>query len=829
MKIAELKSHIGVFGPALALEILMSREHRWRVERILSILLALFALITAFLLALEFMAERYPDEFVSIVGLIPKIVKRIIYGIAMIVLAAKLFMLALDAFFYSHYFRGTKLFLDDEVENKERRSVSFELASILFETGGDDITRDFFKTRYGARTLMRCGIGSSDVVNFFKERGSRVTADTFEVSSERGVYEIQEYIHALLHYDAEFSHFLSEMQIQEKELVAAARWIVKLERLIMLRKRFWSKDYLGRIPGIGKDWAYGGAYILEKYSYEISSRSNFSSIGILSGYGAKEVEEIEAILARKKEANALLIGDYTAGKLDILSQLARQIMEGTVLPPLEHKRMLILNVDLMIAVKKAKADFESELIRVMNDAESAGNIILVFENLPSFIKSAEAIGSEIVNILDPYLSSQSLQVVALADADSFHRVIEPNTALMQRFEKVTVSATDEDQTIGILEDIVLQYEKNQGVYFTYQAVREIAESADRYFQEGVMPDKAIDLIAEIVPRVMQAGRGVITKDDVLALVKEKTGIAVGEVTPDERDKLLQLEDLLHRRVIGQDEAIKAIANAMRRARSGVGNENRPMGSFLFLGPTGVGKTETTKALSHTFFGDEKAVIRIDMSEYNTSDALEKLIGSYSFGKVGVLSSKIRERPYGVLLLDEFEKTTHEVMDLFLQVLDEGFFSDMAGKRVNCRNLIIIATSNAGSDLIFKLVEQGKNLAENSSSIIGNIINRGIFKPELMNRFDGVIIFHPLTDVHLRKVAKLMLNRLRKRLAEKNIELVINDHMVTYLMKFGVDPKFGGRPMNRAIQEKVEELIARRIIRGEIKPGSKIEFKTEDFI
>jgi ATP-dependent Clp protease ATP-binding subunit ClpC len=377
-------------------------------------------------------------------------------------------------------------------------------------------------------------------------------------------------------------------------------------------------------------------------------------------------------------------------------------------------------------------------------------------------------------------------------------------------------------------------------------VQAIALSAERYFSGSDKMDKAEDLLSEIAPVMRNAGRKIVEESDVLKIVERKTGVSLGAFHEDEQEKLANLETILHKRIVGQEEAVKAISGSMRRARSGIHNPNRPIGSFLFLGPTGVGKTETAKALAEAFFGSENNILRFDMSEYSGADALNKLIGSFESGKQGTLSSALKDKPYGVLLLDEFEKTTAEVMNLFLQVLDEGFFSDMAGKKISARNLIIIATSNAGSEMIWEIMKTslnqssgligrtnstefvlGGDLAKNKDSIIDSLIKNRIFKPELLNRFDGVVLFHPIVGNDLRKVAELMLQKLQKRLQEKELELVVNDKLIDYLMKFGADPKFGARPMNRAVQDKIEQAIADKLIKGEIRAGVRVELSEAD--
>ena len=373
----------------------------------------------------------------------------------------------------------------------------------------------------------------------------------------------------------------------------------------------------------------------------------------------------------------------------------------------------------------------------------------------------------------------------------------------------------------------LALEKDYKIIFSFASLRNVAISADRYVSVGEMPGKALDMLVEIAPAMASRGTLIIKEQDVSAFVSEKTGITSGPIKKDEAEKIEKLEETLHKRVVGQNIAISSIASAMRRARSGLTKPNRPLASFLFLGPTGVGKTETSKALAESFFNTEERMLRLDMSEYNGADALSRLIGSFSENRSGVLAGKVRDNPYGVLLLDEFEKAARDVLDLFLQILDEGMFSDAFGKRVNCRNLIIIATSNAGSGLIWEAIKTKKDLKEEQPQIIDAIIKERVFKPELINRFDGVVLFSPLQSAELKVIARLELQKLAKRLREQEIELMITEDLLNYLVAKGSDPQFGARALNRAIQNTVEDIIARRIVSGEVKAGSKVEITSKD--
>jgi ATP-dependent Clp protease ATP-binding subunit ClpA len=390
---------------------------------------------------------------------------------------------------------------------------------------------------------------------------------------------------------------------------------------------------------------------------------------------------------------------------------------------------------------------------------------------------------------------------------------------MQVFDTVQMHSVSEQALIEILEQRAIARERQTGIVFTVPSLRTIARLADRYFPGGVMPDKAFDLLEELVPMALSHGTTQVLQADVETLVYEKTGVPMGDPTEAEREKLLSLETFLHQRVVGQELAVTSVARALRRARAGVGSATKPMGSFLFLGPTGVGKTETAKALAEALFGNERMMNRLDMSEFQGSDALEELIGSFETGSAGRLATMIREHQYGVLLLDEFEKSSRNVHDLFLQVLDEGEFTDAFGKSVNARNLIIIATSNAGADMIWQWKKEGKDIVAQKRELIDHMISKGLYRPEFLNRFDDIIVFHPLAQDDIRTIARIHLTNLAKRIQdERNITLAVTDELVERVAQKGYDPQFGGRPLERAIKDEVEQAIADSILRGTTHSG-----------
>jgi ATP-dependent Clp protease ATP-binding subunit ClpC len=422
-------------------------------------------------------------------------------------------------------------------------------------------------------------------------------------------------------------------------------------------------------------------------------------------------------------------------------------------------------------------------------------------------------------------------VIGATDIKSFHRDIESNPAVASSFEKIGVHEPNMEETISVLEEMVPVIEHRDGVFWPFQSVREVVQVTQKYIQNKPFPQKAIEIVDEVSVSVAKQGGKIILPKMVDDHISAKLEVPVTQAEGKEAQKLLNLEEFLHKRVIGQDEAIKAVATAMRRARAGLASGKRPIGSFLFLGPTGVGKTETSKALAEAYFGNEKSMIRVDMSEYQEQSSIYRLIGSPpsagNEGEKGQLTTAVMDNPFSLILLDEIEKAHRDILTLFLQVFDDGRLTDGTGQVVDFTNTIIIATSNAGSELIRQGIEKGVVGEMLKKILLDYLQKQGTFRPEFLNRFDAVVAFHPLSRENIFEVAKLMLKSLAERMAEKEINLKFTDAAVEKLAKIGFDPLYGARPMRRAIQDKVENALAESILSGKTERGATILIDEKD--
>jgi ATP-dependent Clp protease ATP-binding subunit ClpC len=411
--------------------------------------------------------------------------------------------------------------------------------------------------------------------------------------------------------------------------------------------------------------------------------------------------------------------------------------------------------------------------------------------------------------------------------DGFHRNIEKNSSIASLFEKVEVGSISAKDTLMIMTSLIPAIEQRNKIFVSYLAIRDIVSLTDRYFSSLPFPEKALDILDEVVIYVSNLKEEkIVLPKHVSKIIAQKAEVPVGEMDKKERDILLNLEVLIHQRIVNQEEAVKNVATALRRARADITVRKGPMGAFLFLGPTGVGKTETSKALAEFYFGSEKKMIRLDMSEFQEIRDIPRLIGSRE--ELGLLTNPVKETPFSIVLLDEFEKAHPNILNLFLQIFDEGYITDGLGKKIDFKNTILIATSNAGYQIILEALKDQRDWQEVKAVLLDNLFKEGVFRPELINRFDAAVVFKPLSKDNLLDIAGLLLNKLSKNLQEKGIEFVITEELKEKVAELGYNPMFGAREMRRVIQEKVENSVASAILSGELARGSRIEINPVDF-
>ncbi|MBY0309690.1 AAA family ATPase [Patescibacteria group bacterium] len=723
----------------------------------------------------------------------------------------------------SYFFHGLNSILG--LKGKTNTGATYEAAQAVLAFP-DDLTAAFVRSSLGEEILVRANI-SLQAASAHLDRSDRPRLSAkMIVHPENEIFSLISLGSHVVKHDPGFRQLLADSAVPEHTFHSALRWVVIGHHRSKQRSRWWGRDMLSKNPPLGSDLAYGTTYLLSRFTRDIRSSTVFSTIASTNTFSDEIVGEVETALSRLSAANVLLLGDSGVGKMDLLVYVQKRLDQGKSLGSITGYNLHVLDTARLFTTSPDKHTFTNTFLSVLTEAANAGNVVIIIEGISVFIKEAEALGVFIPELLDPYLASPSLHIIATDTPGAFHATLETRGGFTRRFAEITLEATSHEGTLRVLESVAVVNESVYNVLFTYPALEAIALGADRYIVEGVMPGKAVELLIDIAGKAAHSNQPLITADFVYSTLGERTGIPAGPIDAKERDRLLNLETILHERVIGQDAALQAVARTMRRARAGVQTSERPIGSFLFLGPTGVGKTETAKALAHVFFGNEQNMHRFDMTEYSEAGSLARLIGSAESS--GGLCDALREKPYAVVLLDEFEKAHKTVHDLMLQILDEGRFTDARGEVVNARNTIVVATSNAGSDLIMRTVAQRGELATLEAEIIDHIINSGLFRPELINRFDSTVIFEPLNKGAQTEVAQLFLRELADRMKEKGYTLAITSDLIDVVVKEGYHPQFGARPMRRAVQDVVEEAIATRIIAGTTKPGDTITLTKADF-
>ena len=652
--------------------------------------------------------------------------------------------------------------------------------------------------------------------------------------------------------------------------------------------------------------SYNSTPTLNQYGSDLTKQAREGKLDPVIGR-KNEIQRVIQILSRRTKNNPCLIGEPGVGKTAVVEGLAEKIVAGDVPELLKNKRVVSIDIASMIAGAKYRGDFEERIKKALKEVKKAGDVILFIDEIHTIVGAGSAEGAvDAANILKPLLARGEIQLIGATTLKEYRKYIEKDAALERRFSPVTVNEPTEDETVQILYGLRDKYEAHHNVKITDEAINAAVELSSRYINDRYLPDKAIDLIDEAASKVRMSSYTEPDsfkdmKDEIEKLDKEKeeairvqdfekaakirdkenakkkeledskknwetkkskevptlkeedianvisswTGIPVTKVSESENEKLKNLEENLHKRVIGQDEAVSAVAKAIKRSRMGLKDPNKPIGSFLFLGPTGVGKTELSKALAENLFGSEDALIRIDMSEYMEPHSVAKLIGSppgyVGYDEAGQLTEKVRRKPYSVILFDEIEKAHPDVMNMLLQVLDDGRLTDSQGRTVNFKNTVIIMTSNVGAKLItdkktlgFTESKSGddkeseeKEYKDIKKEVMAELKKE--FKPEFLNRIDEIIVFHKLEDSQIRKIVDILIDNVGKLLKEQGIKLTIDEKAKDLVAKKGTDKTYGARPLKRAIQTMIEDKIAEAMLDGKIKKEAKVTAKDDEIV
>lgn len=664
-----------------------------------------------------------------------------------------------------------------------------------------------------------------------------------------------------------------------------------------------SKALMGGTANAGtdnKDAGKENESMLSQFGRDLTKLAKDGKIDPVIGR-QKEIERVIQILSRRTKNNPCLIGEPGVGKTAIAEGLALKIVSGEVPELLKDKKIYSLDLTGMVAGTKYRGDFEERIKKVIDEVKNAKDVILFIDEVHTLIGAGSAEGAaDAANILKPSLARGELQIIGATTIEEYRKHIEKDAALERRFQPVMVDEPSQEEAIEILKGIKDKYEAHHKVKITDEAIESAVKLSTRYIGDRYLPDKAIDLIDEAASRVRlrsytapsdlkeledkkksveaeklsavnaqeferaatlrdeerkldkeikdkkenwhdMAGKShdEVTPADIADIVSSWTGVPVTQLSTEESDRLLHMEDELHRRIVGQDEAVEAVSRAIRRGRVGLKDPKKPIGSFIFLGPTGVGKTELCKALAAAMFGDENAMIRLDMSEYMEKHTVSRLIGSppgyVGYDEGGQLTEKVRRKPYSVVLFDEIEKAHPDVFNMLLQILDDGVLTDGQGRRVDFKNCIIIMTSNVGAKLIsqkqkaFGFAAGAKELEQNEKEIKDAVMGelRNTFRPEFLNRVDDIIVFQRLTKENIKEIASRLLAVLQKRVEDMGIEVTFSDEAVSKIADAGFDDVYGARPLKRAIQSRIEDALSEEMLKGNVKKGGKYICNVKD--
>ncbi|MDD5146331.1 MAG: ATP-dependent Clp protease ATP-binding subunit [Candidatus Pacebacteria bacterium] len=629
--------------------------------------------------------------------------------------------------------------------------------------------------------------------------------------------------------DDVWQKFLLNNDLTKNDIGHLVNWYERALSEWLSQKRFWDLTNLKKRGSLARDWAFGYTLTLDRFiGIDYVAKAQRTGFRKIIGHES-EIKEVERILSKTSQNCVLLVGEAGVGRKSIIEAIAQKSFFSASTKAINDKRVIQFDISLLASSTDSQEEAESALDLCFAEAVRAGNIILIIDNLHQFTTQERQAGiMNITAILSRYLPLQSFKLIGLTTYEGLHQVLEKNPSLLNQFEKVEVGEISSEEALILLENFyVPNLELKLKKMISYKALRSLVNLSVKYMPQIPLPDKAVRLLDEASTYLnIYTKESVLEERHIRKVITEKTQIPLEDLQKQEKEKLLNLEKLLGQRIIGQKEAIGEISSALRRAKAEVKTKKGPMGSFLFLGPTGVGKTETAKALAAIYFGSEQKMIRLDMTEFQNPSDIARLLGTPEEG--GLLTVPVRESPFSLVLLDEIEKAHPNILNLFLQVLDEGLITDGVGKKVNFQNTIIIATSNAGAELIREDIADDTQMDIVKTELLDKIFKENIFRPEFINRFDGVVVFHSLSQDDLLQIAQLLLKQLANQLRDKGIVLAITKPLKEKIVSLSYNPAFGAREMKRVIQNKVENILADAILKGAIKRGDIIELSPNDF-
>jgi len=637
---------------------------------------------------------------------------------------------------------------------------------------------------------------------------------------------------SVFYNEKDFLDLLETHHISRESFQEALSWEMQEQIVREEKGRFWTKKYLQEIPPLARQWKYAYTVHVDRFAYDVTKASQSIINRQKVCAHAQEFEKLLITLQRPSQNCALLVSQPGSGKNALVRFFADQIRKRKLPKTFHDIRVMHLDIDQVLVHQKGNLrNIMSYLEVLFQEVAHAGNIILYIKNIHNYIGQQASANElpDISTLLGKYLPLPDFRMITTTTVEQFHSVIERNSAISKYFEAIEFAPLEDAMAVRVLLDEFSLLERKR-VFFTFKSLRKIVEYSNRFNANVPLPERALDMAKETLLYWKDHSQNYfVMAEDVEKFISMKTGVPLGEIQASEQEKLLHLEDVLAQRIVGQKEAVEQVSRALRKARSGIQNQQKPIGSFLFLGPTGVGKTELAKVLAKAYFGDGAHMIRLDMSEYQSVHSLERLIGSQQLQLPGKLSSEVTDHPYGVLLLDELEKAHSGVLDIFLQILDEGYVTDAFDQKILFNNLIIIATTNAGANITKKYIqEKSENIEGVKERVIEYITENEIFRVEFLNRFDGLIFFHPLSEEEVSKVTEILLHEMGDLVKkEKNISLAIGKGVSQIVAQKGYNRMFGARSIKRFIANNVEAYIAKSIIERGVKEGETLTVTIDD--